>query len=88
MSALVLMLVGLGAFTAGYLLYSRFISEHIFRLDSEFRTPAHVQEDGVDFVPTNRWVLWGHHFTSVECAAQIVAPAISLNFGSLHALLC
>ena len=50
MSALYLMVVGLGAFTAGYLLYSRFISEHIFRLDPEFRTPAHVQEDGVDSV--------------------------------------
>ena len=87
MSALVLMVVGLGAFTAGYLLYSRFISEHIFRLDSEFRTPAHVQEDGVDFVPTNRWVLWGHHFTSVAGAAPIVGPAIAVIWGWLPAFL-
>ncbi|HIL90501.1 MAG TPA: carbon starvation protein A, partial [Gemmatimonadetes bacterium] len=87
MSALVLMVLGLGAFTAGYLLYSRFISEHIFRLDSEFRTPAHVQEDGVDFVPTNRWVLWGHHFTSVAGAAPIVGPAIAVIWGWLPAFL-
>ena len=87
MSALVLMVVGLGAFTTGYLLYSRFISEHIFRLDSEFRTPAHVQEDGVDFVPTNRWVLWGHHFTSVAGAAPIVGPAIAVIWGWLPAFL-
>ena len=87
MSALVLMVVGLGAFTAGYLLYSRFISEHIFRLDPEFRTPAHVQEDGVDFVPTNRWVLWGHHFTSVAGAAPIVGPAIAVIWGWLPAFL-
>ena len=87
MSALYLMVVGLGAFTAGYLLYSRFISEHIFRLDSEFRTPAHVQEDGVDFVPTNRWVLWGHHFTSVAGAAPIVGPAIAVIWGWLPAFL-
>jgi carbon starvation protein len=87
MSALVLMVVGLGAFTAGYLLYSRFISEHIFRLDSEFRTPAHVQEDGIDFVPTNRWVLWGHHFTSVAGAAPIVGPAIAVIWRWLPAFL-
>ena len=54
MSAIALMAVGLGAFTLGYLFYSRFISERVFQLSSDFRTPAHVQEDGVDFVPRQR----------------------------------
>ncbi|HIC16448.1 MAG TPA: carbon starvation protein A, partial [Gemmatimonadetes bacterium] len=87
MNALYLMVAGLGAFTVGYLVYSRFISERIFQLNPEFRTPAHVQEDGVDFVPTNRWVLWGHHFTSVAGAAPIVGPAIAVIWGWLPAFL-
>jgi len=87
MSAILLMAVGLGIMALGYTFYSRFISEHIFRLDPNFRTPAHEQEDGVDFVPTNRWVLWGHHFTSVAGAAPIVGPAIAVVWGWLPAFL-
>jgi len=87
MSAILLMAVGLGVMALGYTFYSRFISEHIFRLDPDFRTPAHAQEDGVDFVPTNRWVLWGHHFTSVAGAAPIVGPAIAVVWGWLPAFL-
>ena len=87
MSAIALMAVGLGAFTLGYLFYSRFISERVFQLSGDFRTPAHAQEDGVDFVPTNKWVLWGHHFTSVAGAAPIVGPAIAVVWGWLPAFL-
>ena len=87
MSAIALMAVGLGAFVVGYLVYSRFISERVFQLDPAFRTPAHVQEDGVDYVPTNKYVLWGHHFTSVAGAAPIVGPAIAVIWGWLPAFL-
>jgi carbon starvation protein len=87
MSAIALTLVGLGAFTLGYIFYSRFISERVFQLDPAFQTPAHAQEDGVDFVPTNKWVLWGHHFTSVAGAAPIVGPAIAVVWGWLPAFL-
>lgn len=85
MSAIVLLLLGLGGMAAGYLFYSRFIADRIFRLDPNFRTPAHEYEDGVDFVPTNRYVLWGHHFTSVAGAAPIVGPAIAVIWGWLPA---
>ncbi|CAN5774848.1 carbon starvation protein A [soil metagenome] len=87
MSAIFLVALGLGGFTLGYLFYSKFVSEQIFRLDPAFVTPAHAQEDGVDFVPTNRWVLWGHHFTSVAGAAPIVGPAIAVIWGWLPAFL-
>jgi carbon starvation protein len=87
MSAILLAVVGLGAFALGYAFYSRFISDRIFQLDPGFETPAHAQEDGVDFVPTNRWVLWGHHFTSVAGAAPIVGPAIAVVWGWLPAFL-
>ena len=87
MSAIVLLLLGLGGMAAGYLFYSRFIANRIFKLDPEFRTPAHEFEDGVDFVPTNRYVLWGHHFTSVAGAAPIVGPAIAVIWGWLPAFI-
>ncbi len=87
MSAIVLAALGLGGFALGYVFYSRFIADRIFQLDPDFETPAHAQEDGVDFVPTNRWVLWGHHFTSVAGAAPIVGPAIGVIWGWLPAFL-
>ncbi|EKF73604.1 carbon starvation protein CstA [Alcanivorax hongdengensis A-11-3] len=87
MSAIILLLLGLGGMAAGYFLYSRFIAEKIYQLDPDFRTPAHEYEDGVDFVPTNRYVLWGHHFTSVAGAAPIVGPAIAVIWGWLPAFL-
>jgi carbon starvation protein len=86
-NAIALLLVGLGAFALGYVFYSRFIGEKIYRLDPNFRTPAHEFEDGVDHVPTNKLVLWGHHFTSVAGAAPIVGPAIAVIWGWLPAFL-
>ena len=81
MSSILLMLVGLSAMSLGYLFYSKFIAERIYRLDPNYRTPAHTMGDGVDYVPTNRFVLWGHHFTSVAGAAPIVGPAIAVIWG-------
>jgi carbon starvation protein len=87
MSAIALLVVGFSAFLTGYLVYSRWIARRIYRLDPEFVTPAHQFEDGVDFVPTNRHVLFGHHFTSVAGAAPIVGPAIGVIWGWLPAFL-
>lgn len=86
-SSIVLLLVGLSAFATGYLVYSRFVARKIYQLDPDFRTPAHEFEDGVDFLPTNRNVLFGHHFTSVAGAAPIVGPAIAVIWGWLPAFL-
>jgi len=87
MSAILLAVIGLGAFVLGYRFYAKFIGEKIYRLDAAFETPAHELEDGVDYVPTNRWVLWGHHFTSIAGAAPIVGPAIAVVWGWLPAFL-
>lgn len=81
MSAIFLLVVGLGAMALGYFIYSKFVAEKIYQLDPDFKTPAHEFEDGVDYVPTNRFVLWGHHFTSVAGAAPIVGPAIAVIWG-------
>jgi len=86
-SSIALLVVGLCAFATGYLVYSRYIARAIYRLDPDFVTPAHQFEDGVDFVPTNKHVLFGHHFTSVAGAAPIVGPAIAVIWGWLPAFL-
>ncbi|MDX1591159.1 MAG: carbon starvation protein A [Balneolaceae bacterium] len=74
-------------FFLGYRYYSRFLAEKIFRLDPTFMTPAHQFNDSVDYVPANKYVLWGHHFTSIAGAAPIVGPAIAVYWGWLPAML-
>jgi carbon starvation protein len=86
-SAVALLVIGISAFVTGYRVYSRYIARRIFQLDPDFVTPAHQFEDGVDFLPTNRHVLFGHHFTSVAGAAPIVGPAIAVIWGWLPAFL-
>jgi len=81
------MLLGLGGMALGFFVYSKFLALVVFKLSDKFRTPAHEFEDGVDFVPTNKFVLWGHHFTSVAGAAPIVGPAIAVIWGWLPAFL-
>lgn len=87
MNALPLLLIGLAMFAGGYVLYSKFLGNRIFKLDASFQTPAHDLRDGVDYVPTNKFVLWGHHFTSVAGAAPIVGPAVAVIWGWLPAFL-
>ncbi|MDY6941526.1 MAG: carbon starvation protein A [Pseudomonadota bacterium] len=87
MGTLFVTLGGLLAFFLGYRYYARFLASRIFKLDPDFRTPAHELQDGIDYVPTSRWVLWGHHFASVAGAAPIIGPAIAMIWGWLPALL-
>ncbi|NJP36895.1 carbon starvation CstA family protein [Alkalicoccus luteus] len=87
MSAILVAVSGLIVFALGYRFYSKFIAERIYRLDPDYVTPAHKYKDGVDFVPTNKYVLWGHHFTSVAGAAPILGPAIAVYWGWLPAVL-
>ena len=68
-------------FFLGYRYYSRYLAEKVYALDAAFVTPAHEFSDGNDFVPTNKHVLFGHHFTSVAGAAPIVGPAIAVFWG-------
>lgn len=87
MNSIIIMVLGLVALTLGYFVYSKFIAGKILRLDPDFETPAHTLQDGVDYVPTNKYVLWGHHFTSVAGAAPIIGPAIAVIWGWLPAFI-
>jgi carbon starvation protein len=81
------MIIGLAMFAGGYIFYSKYLSKRVYRLNAGFKTPAHELNDGIDYVPTNKFILWGHHFTSVAGAAPIVGPAIAVIWGWLPALL-
>lgn len=82
-----LMLLGIAIFALGYFVYSRYLAKRVYKLNANFQTPAHELADGVDYVPTNKFILWGHHFTSVAGAAPIVGPAIAVIWGWLPAFL-
>ena len=87
MNSVVLAVVGVAMMVLGYVLYSRFLARRVYKLQDSFVTPAHELDDGVDYVPTNKYVLWGHHFTSVAGAAPIVGPAIAVIWGWVPAFL-
>jgi len=82
-----IVLMGIAGMAFGWFVYSKFIATKIYQLDAEFVTPAHQFNDGHDFHPTNKYVLWGHHFTSVAGAAPIVGPAIAVYWGWVPAVL-
>jgi len=87
MQSVTIVFLGLAGMAFGWFVYSKFIAEKIFQLDPDFVTPAHELRDDVDFLPTNRFVLWGHHFTSIAGAAPIVGPAIAVYWGWVPAVL-
>ncbi|KZX01739.1 carbon starvation protein CstA [Pseudoalteromonas luteoviolacea] len=87
MQSIMIVLFGILGMLFGWFIYSKFIATKIFKMDDDFVTPAHEFNDGVDYVPTNKVVLWGHHFTSVAGAAPIVGPAIAVYWGWVPAVL-
>ena len=70
-----------------YRYYSLFISSKVMRLDDSRPTPAHVHNDGLDYVPTNRNVLFGHHFAAIAGAGPLVGPVLAAQMGYLPGLL-
>lgn len=74
------------AFFLAYRFYARYLGEKIYGDHEEIQTPAHLFEDGQDFVPTAKKVLFGHHFTSIAGAAPILGPCVAAYWGWLPAL--
>jgi len=86
MIALVTALCFVGYFV-GYFLYARFLARRVFSLDDARPTPAHQLEDGVDYVPTRREVLFGHHFASITGLSPMLGPAVAVIWGWAPAML-
>jgi carbon starvation protein len=70
-------------FLVAYRLYSAFISAKLLALDNTRATPAERLDDGRDFVPTNKWVLFGHHFAAIAGPGPLVGPTLAAQFGYL-----
>lgn len=87
MNAALLAIIVLILYFLAYRFYSKFLSDKIFRLSNDEVTPAHEQNDGVDFVPSNKHVLFGHHFASIAGAAPIIGPAIAVFWGWVPAII-
>jgi len=70
-------------YALGFRFYSRFLADRVFRLDPDAPTPARRLADGKDFVPTNRWVVFGHHFAAIAGPGPLVGPILAAQFGYL-----
>ncbi len=70
-------------YALGYRFYSRFIAYRVLGLDDQRATPAERLDDGRDFVPTNKWVLFGHHFAAIAGPGPLVGPILAAQFGYL-----
>ena len=71
------------SYLVAYRLYSAFIAAKLLALDNSRATPSERREDGRDFVPTNKWVLFGHHFAAIAGPGPLVGPTLAAQFGYL-----
>ncbi len=82
-NAVWLVTAAVSTFCVGYRFYSKFIAEKVFELNDYVTTPAQKIDDGKDFVPTHKWVLFGHHFAAIAGAGPLVGPILAAQFGFL-----
>jgi len=85
--ALLLLVVCVGGYLLAYHTYGKFLARRIFKLNANAAVPSRELEDGVDYVPTRRGIIFGHHYTSIAGTGPIVGPAIGIIWGWLPAVL-
>ena len=82
-NAMWLVVAAFCSFALGYRFYSNFISAKVLALDEQRATPAERLENGRDFVPTNKWIVFGHHFAAIAGPGPLVGPVLAAQFGYL-----
>jgi carbon starvation protein len=82
-SAAWLIVAAVGTYLVAFRFYSRFLADRVFGLNDRRATPAERLTNGRDFVPTSRWVLFGHHFAAIAGAGPLVGPVLAAQFGYL-----
>src|SRR5436309_9177108 len=87
MPALSLVVVSARVALTAYRTYGAFLAAKVATLDDLRRTPAHTRRDGRDYVPTHRWVLFGHHFAAIAGAGPLIGPVLAAQFGYLPGFL-
>lgn len=86
-SALWIVVAAVAVYLIGYRFYARFIGTHVMRLDANRATPAVRLNDGLDYVPTNKHVLFGHHFAAIAGAGPLVGPVLAAQMGYLPGMM-
>jgi len=82
-NAIWLLTAAVCVYAIAYRFYSKFIANKVFQLDDKRKTPAEIHNDGKDYVPTNKWVLFGHHFAAIAGAGPLVGPILAAQMGYL-----
>lgn len=82
-SAAWLITAAVSCYFIAYRFYSRYLATKVATLDEKRLTPAHLNNDGLDYVPTNKWVLFGHHFAAIAGAGPLVGPILAAQMGYL-----
>ena len=85
--AMPVMLGVLAVLAVAYRYYSAFLAARVAALDDARVTPAHANYDGQNFHPTNRWVLFGHHFAAISGAGPLIGPVLAIQFGYMPGLI-
>jgi carbon starvation protein len=86
-SAAWLLVAAVCTYAVGYRFYSAFIAAKVFALDKDRQTPAERLADGRDYVPTNKWIVFGHHFAAIAGPGPLVGPTLAAQFGYLPGVL-
>ncbi|MBM7693698.1 carbon starvation protein [Peribacillus deserti] len=82
-NAIWLLVAAVSTYAVAYRFYSRYIANKVFELDDNRKTPSELHNDGKDYVPTNKWVLFGHHFAAIAGAGPLVGPILAAQMGYL-----
>ncbi|MEG7333649.1 carbon starvation protein CstA [Bacillus sp. 0102A] len=87
MNAVTIVITSMCILAIAYRLYGTFMMVKVLKVNDDKPTPAHTLEDGKDYVPTNKWVSFGHHFAAIAAAGPLVGPILAAQFGYLPGLL-
>ncbi|WP_348711044.1 carbon starvation protein CstA [Bacillus subtilis] len=87
MNAVTIVVASMCILAIAYRLYGTFMMVKVLKVNDDKPTPAHALEDGKDYVPTNKWVSFGHHFAAIAAAGPLVGPILAAQFGYLPGLL-
>jgi carbon starvation protein len=82
-NSLWLIVAAICVYALGYRFYSAFIAARVLMLDATRATPAETKADGRDYIPTNRWIVFGHHFAAIAGPGPLVGPTLAAQFGFL-----
>ena len=82
-SAIWLIVAAVSCYFIAYRFYSRYIATQVVELNPRRMTPARLNNDGLDYVPTDKWVLFGHHFAAIAGAGPLIGPVLAAQMGYL-----